>query len=97
MPLCSLSPPSRKASPASSVAILSMPPETSGEPTTTASATPIWGFDTLIMGMRNADALRALFEIPENEMILAVIALGYRAEDPSTPVHRPLDEIAKFF
>ena len=55
------------------------------------------GFDTLIMGMRNADALRALFEIPENEMILAVIALGYRAEDPSTPVHRPLDEIAKFF
>ena len=54
-------------------------------------------FDTLIMGMRNADALRSLFEIPENEMVLAVIALGYRAEDPSTPVHRPLDEIAKFF
>ena len=47
-------------------------------------------------GLSNA-ALRALFEIPENEMILAVIALGYRAEDPSTPVHRPLDEIAKFF
>lgn len=55
------------------------------------------GFDTLIMGMRNADALRTLFEIPDNEMILAVIALGYRAQDPSTPVHRPLDEIAKFF
>ena len=55
------------------------------------------GFDTLIMGMRNADALRALFDIPENEMVLAVIALGYRAQDPSTPVHRPLDEIAKFY
>ena len=55
------------------------------------------GFDTLIMGMRNADALRDLFAIPENETVLAVIALGYRAEDPSTPVHRPLDEIAKFF
>ena len=55
------------------------------------------GFDTLIMGMRNADALRTLFEIPENEMILAVIALGYRAQDPTTPVHRPLDEIAKFY
>ena len=55
------------------------------------------GFDTLIMGMRDADALRTLFEIPENEMILAVIALGYRAQDPSTPVHRPLDEIAKFY
>ena len=55
------------------------------------------GFDTLIMGMRNADALRTLFDIPENEMILAVIALGYRAQDPSTPTHRPLDEIAKFY
>ena len=55
------------------------------------------GFDTLIMGMREADALRTLFEIPEDEMVLAVIALGYRAQDPSTPVHRPLDEIAKFF
>ena len=55
------------------------------------------GFDTLIMGMRDADALRTLFEIPEDEMVLAVIALGYRAQDPSTPVHRPLDEIAKFF
>ena len=55
------------------------------------------GFDTLIMGMRDADALRTLFEIPEDEMVLAVIALGYRAQDPTTPVHRPLDEIAKFY
>ena len=55
------------------------------------------GFDTLIMGMRESDKLRELFNIPEEEMILAVIALGYRAEEPNMPVHRPLDEIAKFF
>ncbi len=55
------------------------------------------GFDTLIMGMREADRLRELFAIPENEMILAVIALGYRAEEPNMPVHRPLDEIVKFY
>ena len=55
------------------------------------------GFDTLIMGMRESDRLRALFNIPENEMILAVIALGYRAEEPNMPVHRPLDEVVKFF
>ncbi len=55
------------------------------------------GFDTLIMGMRNADALRSLFDIPENETILAVIALGYRAQEPSMPVHRPLDEVVTFF
>lgn len=55
------------------------------------------GFDTLIMGMRDADALRGLFSIPSNETITAVIALGYRAGDPRKPEHRPLDEIAKFF
>ena len=55
------------------------------------------GFDTLIMGMRDADALRALFNIPEDETILPVIALGYRAQDPTTPVHRPLDEVLRFF
>ncbi len=55
------------------------------------------GFDTLIMGMREADKLRELFAIPENEAIMAVIALGYRAEEPNMPVHRPLDEVVKFF
>ena len=55
------------------------------------------GFDTLIMGMREANKLRELFAIPENEAILAVIALGYRAEEPNMPVHRPLDEVVKFF
>jgi nitroreductase len=55
------------------------------------------GFDTLIMGMRESDKLRALFEIPEEEAVMAVIALGYRAQEPSTPQHRPLDEVVKFF
>ncbi len=55
------------------------------------------GFDTLIMGMRDPDALRALFSISEGETIMAVIALGYRAQEPKMPVHRPLDEIVSFF
>ena len=46
------------------------------------------GFDTLI---------RHLFAIPEEETILAVIALGYRAQEPNTPAHRPLDEVVRFF
>lgn len=55
------------------------------------------GFDTLIMGMRDADALRALFSIPERESVMAVISLGYRAQEPKQPQHRPLDDIVKFF
>lgn len=55
------------------------------------------GFDTLIMGMRNADAIRAEFGIPETETIMAVIAVGYRSGEPDRPVRRDLDEIVKFF
>lgn len=54
------------------------------------------GFDTLIMGMRDADGLRALFDIPDNETIMAVVSLGYRAEDPKRPERRQLDDIVKF-
>lgn len=55
------------------------------------------GFDTLIMGGRDADALRSIFNIPEEETIMAVLALGYRAVDPDRPARKPLDEILKFF
>lgn len=55
------------------------------------------GFDTLIMGMRDANKLRELFSIPENEMVMAVISLGYRAEEPNRPERKNLDEIVKFF
>ena len=55
------------------------------------------GFDTLIMGGRDAEGLRTIFKIPEEEAIMAVIALGYRAADPQRPARKPLDEILKFF
>ena len=55
------------------------------------------GFDTLIMGMRDADKLRSLFTIPEGETVMAVISLGYRKGEPVLPRHRPLDDIVKFF
>lgn len=55
------------------------------------------GFDTLIMGGRDADALRKIFSIPENETVMAVIALGYRKDDPQRPERRPFDEVVKFF
>ena len=55
------------------------------------------GFDTLIMGMRDADKLRKLFSIPDNETIMAVIALGYRAAEPRTPAHKDLDKMVQFF
>ena len=55
------------------------------------------GFDTLIMGMRDSDALRSAFGIPDSETVMAVISLGYRAAEPSRPDRRPLEDIVKFF
>ncbi|MBO7111257.1 MAG: nitroreductase family protein [Bacteroidaceae bacterium] len=55
------------------------------------------GFDTLIMGMRNSDDLRKLLAIPDDECIMAVISLGYRASDPNRPDRKPVNEVVKFF
>ena len=55
------------------------------------------GFDTLIMGMRDSEALRDIFNIPAEETVMAVISLGYRDQEPNQPEHRPLDEVVKFF
>ena len=55
------------------------------------------GFDTLIMGMRDSDELRKLFAIPDDECIMAVISLGYRASDPNRPDRKSVSEVVKFF
>ncbi len=55
------------------------------------------GFDTLIMGMRDSEGLRKLFNIPANETVMAVISLGYRKGNPRQPTHRKLDDIVKFY
>ena len=47
--------------------------------------------------MSDAEGLRKAFNIPENETIMAVIALGYRAGDPDRPERRPLNEIVRFY
>ena len=47
--------------------------------------------------MRDADKLRELFNIPESETIMAVIALGYRTAEPRQPMHKDLDKMVEFF
>ena len=55
------------------------------------------GFDTLIMGMRESDALRQIFGIPETEEVMAVISLGKRASEPRRPDRKPIDDIVRFY
>ena len=55
------------------------------------------GYDTLIMGLRDADALRVVLDIPENEKVMSVIAVGRRAKEPVQKPRKPLEETARFF
>lgn len=54
------------------------------------------GYDTLIMGIRDAKALRDMLEIPESQEVVAVIAVGERANEPQQPPRKTLDHVAKF-
>lgn len=54
------------------------------------------GYDTLIMGLRDAAAIRQTFGIPKTEQITSVIALGKGKADGSLKPRKSVDEIAKF-
>ncbi len=54
------------------------------------------GLDTLIMGLRNQDKIRELLSVPEDEIIVAVLSVGYRDIEPPMPKRKTIDEIAKF-
>lgn len=53
------------------------------------------GYDTLIMGIRDEKALREYFDIPEDEILLPVIAIGKGEGEPRANKRKELDEILK--
>ena len=54
------------------------------------------GLDTLIMGIRDAQGLRALLDIPEEEEVAAVLSIGYRDGEPALRPRKDLGEIVFF-
>lgn len=52
---------------------------------------------TLIMGIRDEQALRTLLDIPAEEQVGAVISLGHPDIDPVMPARMPLEERVRFF
>ncbi len=55
------------------------------------------GYDTLIMGIRDAEVLRKELSIPESQHVAAVIAVGKGAVEMSRPVRKDIKDIACFF
>ena len=55
------------------------------------------GYDTLIMGIRDADVIREKLGIPVNEEIMSVIAIGKAGEEPAARPRKDLNEVTRFF
>ena len=54
------------------------------------------GLGTLIMGIRDAHALKRILGIPENEIVGPVVSLGHPDIDPVMPTRHSLVDAAKF-
>ena len=54
------------------------------------------GYDTLIMGIRDEGAIRRILDIPENETVMSVIAVGKRAGDVPPRPRKELNEVVRF-
>lgn len=56
-----------------------------------------FGVGSVIMGIIDDIKLAELLHIPENERIIAAIALGYPEFEPKMPPKKTAEEIARFF
>jgi nitroreductase len=55
------------------------------------------GLGTLVMGIRNESKIRELLDIANDEIIVSVIALGYKDIDPQMPIRKEVNTITKFY
>lgn len=54
------------------------------------------GYGTLIIGIRDADSIRRFLSVPENEIIVSVIAVGVPTEEPKRPRRKETEDVLKF-
>ena len=55
------------------------------------------GLSTLVMGIRDENKIRELLEIPDNEMLLSVISVGYSDLTKDMPKRKTVEDITKWF
>ena len=54
------------------------------------------GLGTLIMGLSDREKIKEIFAIPENEILMSVIAVGYPDINPEMPRRKKIEDVAKF-
>ena len=55
------------------------------------------GLDSLVLGMRDAGAIRTLLNIPPEEVVVSVIGIGCRSQEASRPPRKAVAEITRFY
>lgn len=55
------------------------------------------GLDSLVMGIRDEAKIREFLSIPETEIIVSVISLGYAAAPAAAPKRKAPEDVVKFF
>ena len=55
------------------------------------------GYDTLIMGLKDEEKISELLNIPTDENIMSVIAIGKREDNPEKPMRKAIEDILKIY
>lgn len=55
------------------------------------------GLGTIVLGLRDAGAIRNLLHIPNDEVIVSVIGLGYCSKDSMRPQRKASSEISTYY
>ncbi len=55
------------------------------------------GLDSIVLGLRDAEAIRTLLDIPQEEVVVSVIGIGCRSKDSVRPPRKAVADIAKFY
>jgi len=54
------------------------------------------GIGTVILGIFDHEVLRTVFHIPATENLAALVACGYKNDEPLMPPRRPLNDVLRF-
>lgn len=54
------------------------------------------GVGSVIMGIFDAGKVGELLQIPEDEVVIALIPIGYPGEEPKAPKRKPVEELLHF-
>lgn len=55
------------------------------------------GLSTLVMGIRDAKAIADILNIPENESVVSIIAVGYSDSEVEMPKRKTVEDITCFY